>query len=52
MKQHGDGPLEAWRGVSPGLCFLTLNFSWALTQKAAEPALLGPALAQLLGEPR
>lgn len=51
MKQHGTGPLEAWRGVLPKLVLFDIKLQLGTNCSAAEPALLGLSLAQLLGEP-
>lgn len=51
MKQHGTGPLEAWRGVSPRLVLSDLRLQLGTNTRLQNLPLLGPSLAQLRGEP-
>lgn len=51
MKQHGTGPLEAWRGVSPRLVLSDLRLQLGTNTRLQNLPPLGPSLAQLRGEP-
>lgn len=51
MQQHGAGPLEAGRGVSPKLLLFDIKLQLGTNTGLRNLPLLGASLAQPLGEP-